>query len=93
MNSGVDNSPDISHLQYADDTLIFRDAEEDQYRMLRVIFILVEATSELHINWGKCHIYPGNETVEIQALADIFFGGEGGYWKSTYSILGGATGC
>ncbi|CAN4097167.1 unnamed protein product [Withania somnifera] len=50
-----------THIQYVYDALIFYDAEESQLRMLRVILILFEATSSLHINWRKSYIFPINE--------------------------------
>lgn len=44
------DSLEVTHLQYADDTLIFCDAEEDQLKHLRVILVLFEGISGLHIN-------------------------------------------
>ncbi|KAF3652347.1 hypothetical protein FXO37_17559 [Capsicum annuum] len=52
---------EITYLQYADDTLIFCGAEEEQLKFLRVILILFEAISSLHIDWRKSHIYPINQ--------------------------------
>lgn len=74
MNARAVNSMEISHLQYADDTLIFCDADKDQLTMLRVIFILFEATSGLNINWNKSDIFPVNEVTDIHNLAG-FLGG------------------
>nr|XP_009804346.1 PREDICTED: uncharacterized protein LOC104249592 [Nicotiana sylvestris] len=42
------------------------------FRMLRVIFILFEAISGLHINWDKNFVYP--EVMELQNLAGILGG-------------------
>lgn len=44
------SSMEITHLQYADDTLIFCDANVDQLNYLRVILVLFECVSGLHIN-------------------------------------------
>ncbi|WMV48673.1 hypothetical protein MTR67_042058 [Solanum verrucosum] len=66
---------EVTHLQYADDTLIFCDAEESQLKILRVILILFEATSCLHINWRKSLIFPINEVNRMQHLTEIL-GGE-----------------
>lgn len=44
---------EATHLQYADDTLIFCGAKEDQYRYLRIILVLCEGVSGQHINWRK----------------------------------------
>uniref|UniRef100_A0A0V0GP66 Putative ovule protein n=1 Tax=Solanum chacoense TaxID=4108 RepID=A0A0V0GP66_SOLCH len=38
---GID-SLEVTHLQYADDTLTFCDAEEDQLKHLRLILVLFE---------------------------------------------------
>ncbi|XP_059285175.1 uncharacterized protein LOC132038538 [Lycium ferocissimum] len=78
VNFNADNNMEITHLQYADDTLIICDANRDRLRYLRMIFIIFEAISGLHINWGKSFIYPVNSVVEIQSLADILGGKVGG---------------
>nr|XP_016502531.1 PREDICTED: uncharacterized protein LOC107820708 [Nicotiana tabacum] len=65
------NKLEITHLQYADDTLIFCDAEKSQLRHLRVTLILFEAISGLHINWRKSQIILVNEIPRIQLLVDI----------------------
>lgn len=53
MNDNDPQGLNISHLQYADVTLAFCGAEKEQLKHLRIIFILIEAVSGLHINWGK----------------------------------------
>ncbi|KAF3645754.1 putative COP9 signalosome complex subunit 4-like [Capsicum annuum] len=68
------NNLEITHLQYADDTLVFCEAEKDQMLFLRVIFIIFEVVFGLHINWGKSFIYPINEVVEVDNLAAILGG-------------------
>ncbi|WMV40242.1 hypothetical protein MTR67_033627 [Solanum verrucosum] len=73
----------ISHLQYADDTLIFCDADSSQLKYLRVILILFEAISGLHINWRKSFIFPVNEVPRINMLANIL-GGKIGDLPTTY---------
>lgn len=52
---------EITHLQYADDTLIMCEAKEEQLKILRVILVLFEGISGLHINWRKSFLYPINE--------------------------------
>ncbi|WMV09233.1 hypothetical protein MTR67_002618 [Solanum verrucosum] len=74
---------EITHLQYADDTLIFCGAEEEQLKYLRVILILFEAISGLHINWRKSHIYPINHVPDMELLA-IILGGEVGNLPTIY---------
>ena len=57
---GRDNL-EVTNLQYADDTLIFCDADEEQIKILRVILIPFEGMSGLHTNWEKSFLYPNNE--------------------------------
>ncbi|KAG5577611.1 hypothetical protein H5410_057745 [Solanum commersonii] len=66
-----------------DDTLVFCGAEKEQLKYLRVIFVLFEAVSGLHINWGKSFIYPVNEVPDINSLVDIL-GGKVGELPTTY---------
>ena len=62
---------------------IFCDAEEKQLKILRVILILFEATSDLHINWRKSHIFPINEVNRNQQLIEVL-GGEIGQLPTIY---------
>lgn len=55
-----DSTIEISHMQY-EDSLVYCEAGSEQLKVLRVIFILFEATSGLHINWNKRFIYLVNE--------------------------------
>lgn len=43
----------ISHLQYADNTLIFCEAEDDQVRNIKAILLCFKAVSRLKINFYK----------------------------------------
>ena len=54
------NSMEITHLQYAHDTLIFCGAEEEQLLILRLILVYFEAIYGIHISWNKSHLYPIN---------------------------------
>lgn len=53
-------SLEVSHLQYADDTVIFCGAEEEQVKYLRHILVFFEGISGLHIDRRKSHIFPIN---------------------------------
>ncbi|PHT46967.1 Protein transport protein-like, partial [Capsicum baccatum] len=77
------NSVEITHLQYADDTLIFFGAEEEQLMILRLILVYFEAISGLHINWSKSHLYPINVVPEMDHLSRIL-GGVVGNLPSVY---------
>lgn len=75
VKSSTDSELEISDLQYADNTVVFCEANSEQVTILRVIFNLSEATSGLHINWTKSFIYPVNMVNQIQgSLADILGG-------------------
>ena len=71
MENSAQNGLEITHLQYADGTLIFCEAMTGQMSILRLICIIFEAVSGLHINWGKSFIYPINEVAEVENLAGV----------------------
>nr|XP_016478797.1 PREDICTED: uncharacterized protein LOC107800154 [Nicotiana tabacum] len=68
---GVQSNINISHLLYADDTLIFYGADRDQVLHLNLTLLLFEALSGLHINMLKSVIYPVNEVHNLEELAGI----------------------
>lgn len=47
----------ITHLHYADDTLIFHDVEEEHLKILRLILVIFEGMSDLHVNRRKSFLY------------------------------------
>lgn len=77
------DSLEVTHLQYAHDTLIFCDVEEQQLKYLRVILILFEGMYGLHINWRKSLVYPVNEVTNMNCLVAIL-SGEIGTPPTTY---------
>jgi len=62
---------------------IFCRTEESQVKYLRIILILFEAISGLHINRRKSQIFPVNEVPNIQMLTNIL-GGEIGTIPTIY---------
>lgn len=54
----MEDSQEITHLQYADDALVFCEAGEEQILMLRVIFISFQAVSGLHITGERVSYAP-----------------------------------
>lgn len=44
---------------------------EEELKYLRIISILFEAISGLHINWGKCFVYPVNEVPSVRYLLSL----------------------
>ena len=58
----------ISHLLYADDTLIFCDAKAEQVSYIKVVLVIFEAVSGLAVNWAKSSIFQVKEVANIQML-------------------------
>ena len=66
-----EESLNISHLLFADDTLIFCKADPLQLRYLKGVFIWFQAVSGLKINLGKSELVPVGEEVVVEELAGI----------------------
>ena len=64
----------ISHLLFADDTLIFCGATRDQLIHLKGVLMCFEAVSGLHTNLGKSEIVPVGTVHGIQDLAQLIGG-------------------
>jgi hypothetical protein len=61
----------ISHLLFADDTLIFSEANPDHLRNLRSLFLCFEAVSGLRINLAKSELVPVGNVMNVEGLASI----------------------
>ena len=59
----------ISHLLYADDTLLFCEVDKDQLKFLRWILMWFEAMSGLKINLNKSEITPIGPVTNTKDLA------------------------
>ena len=59
----------ISHLLYANDTLLFCEADKDQYKFLSRTLIWFEAMSGLRINLNKGDIIPVGPIANVEELA------------------------
>lgn len=60
-----------SHLLYADDTLIFCEADKSQVFFLNLTLQLFEALSRLHVNKLKSIIYPVNNAPNLEEVSGI----------------------
>jgi hypothetical protein len=61
----------VSHLLFADDTLIFCKDSPDQLAYLRSIFLLFEAASGLKVNLAKSVLIPVGNVQQVDYLASI----------------------
>jgi hypothetical protein len=61
----------ISHLLFADDTLIFCEADSVHIAHLRSVLVWFEATSGLRVNLGKSELVQVGEVPFLEELADI----------------------
>jgi exonuclease III len=61
----------VSHLLFADDTLIFSDARPDHIFNLRLLFTWFEAVSGLKINLNKSEMVPVGSVLDMEELAGI----------------------
>ncbi|RVW15454.1 putative ribonuclease H protein [Vitis vinifera] len=69
IRDGSSTSVHISHLFFADDTIVFCEANKDQVSHLSWILFWFEAASGLRMNLAKSEIIPVGEVEEIQELA------------------------
>ena len=61
----------MTHLLFADDTLIFCDASASQVEYLREILASFEAVSGLHINLAKSELVPIGEVTNMGKLVAL----------------------
>ncbi|RVW47789.1 LINE-1 reverse transcriptase-like [Vitis vinifera] len=69
IRGGSEPPLNISHLFFADNTIIFCEARKDHLTHLSWILFWFEATSSLRINLVKSEIIPVGEVVEMEELA------------------------
>ena len=67
-------SLNISHLLFADDTLIFCEARREQIRALRALLLCFEAVSGLKVNLAKSEVVPVGHVPNVESLASVLEG-------------------
>ena len=61
----------ISHLLFADDTILFCDASREQLLYIQMVMIFFETIRELKVNIGKSEIVPVGVVGSLNALASV----------------------
>ena len=61
----------ISHLLFADDTILFCDASREQLLSIRMVLSCFQAFMGLKVNVGKSEIVHVGEVNNLDALANI----------------------
>jgi hypothetical protein len=61
----------VSHLLFANDTLIFCNSMPAQLHYLRILFLLFEAASNLKVNLDKSTLIPVGNVEQVEALASM----------------------
>ena len=61
----------ISHLLFADNTIVFCDANRDQLLHFRMVLAGFEAVTSLGVNMGKSELVPVGEVSNVGQLAEI----------------------
>lgn len=56
---------EISHLLYADDSLIFVKTKPEEMLHLKLILTTFEVVASFHVKWGKSYLYQVNEVPNI----------------------------
>ena len=67
----VDDSLTISHLLFANDTLILCEAVPEHLTHLRYILLWLEASSGLWVNLGKSELVQVGDVSHLELLANI----------------------
>lgn len=73
----------VSHLLFADDSIVFCEAETSQLGYLRLVLMFFQAVSGLRINISKSEILPVGNVVNIDFLAS-FFGCKVAHFPASY---------
>ena len=78
------NGPTVTHLQYADDTLIFCEAEDEQIKNVVAVLMCFEAVSGLKVNFSKSALLGVEEEAHLMEVLAIIMGCKVGSFLTTY---------
>ncbi|CAN1805032.1 Putative ribonuclease H protein At1g65750 [Linum perenne] len=74
---------EVTHVLYADDTMIFCEADESQIVTLMATLVCFKVVSGLRVNYHKSRMFPVGDVPNAEALAERF-GCEMGSFPSLY---------
>ena len=66
-----DGGERVSHLLFADDTILFCDADVEQILHIRLLLLSFQVVTGLKVNVHKSEMVPIGEVVDVHALAEI----------------------
>jgi hypothetical protein len=78
VGSSEPNRVNVSHLLFADDTLVFCEANESQIRHVGALLVCFEAVAGLKVNLSKSALIPVGLQGEVDHLAGMLGCGRGG---------------
>ena len=61
----------VSHLLFADDMILFCDADEEQILHVRMLLLCFQAVTGLKVNMLKSEMVPIGEVLNVHVLAEI----------------------
>jgi exonuclease III len=73
VGRGDMTSVSVSHLLYADDTILFCDAHPEQLLYIRMVLTCFEAVTGLKVNMTKSEMVPIGEVTDLGVLADLLY--------------------
>ena len=71
VGDALEDILEVSHLLYADDTILFCDAYPEQVTCLRQVLMCFEAVTGLRVNMSKSEMVPIGEVTNLSYLANI----------------------
>ncbi len=71
FHAGKTDGQCVSHLLYADNTIIFCDADPEQLLYIRMVLTYFEAVTGLRVNMHKSEMVPVGEVLDLSRLAAL----------------------